>query len=254
MNVHGMASFYPRLNGMASPATSDPPWNDSSQRTWAGYNQPNETAIDAPEGGASMIAGMSPAARSQGIKNALVVGIVSLGVFWLAALGFSVVLGRSWSESLLFALAALVGAVYLSCLWSWFRGRRQAGSVLLDCGPSATRRESLLSAAWFLVLGVAMTLGLSSSGFMEILGLFCILQAIVMTLLAVRHIQFREHGLWDGMSLLPWDKIESYWWDGGRTLMLATKRRRWLLKKGAILVPAELRESVDRLLGTMMRG
>ena len=197
-----------------------------------------------------MIAEMSPAARRQGIKNALVVVIVSQGVFWLAALGFAVVLGRSWGESLLLALAALVGAVYLSCLWSWFRGRRQAGSVLLDCGPSATRRWTLISAAWFFVLGMAMT----PSDFMNILGAFCILQAIVMTLLAFRHLQLREHGLWDGMSLLPWDKIESYWWDDDRTLMLATKRRRWLLKKGAILVPAELRESVDRLLGTMMRG
>jgi len=37
-------------------------------------------------------------------------------MFWLAALGFSVVLGRPWSESLLFASAAHVGAVYLSCL------------------------------------------------------------------------------------------------------------------------------------------
>lgn len=183
------------------------------------------------------------------------VAVVSLVVFWLAALGFDVALGRPWGESLLFALAAFVGAVYLLCLWSWLRGRRQAGSVLLDCGPSATRRSSLINAAWFFALGVAMLLfDRSPGGFMGILGAFCMLQGVVMALLALRHLQLREHGLWDGMSLLPWDKIESYWWDGDGTLMLATKRRRWLLKKGAILVPAELREAVDRLFGTMMRG
>jgi hypothetical protein len=200
-----------------------------------------------------MIAEMSPVARRQGIKNALVVCLLSQAAFWLAALGFAVALGRPWIESILLALASLAGAAYLWFLWSWFRGRRQAGGVLLDCGPPRSRRSSLMTASWFFVLGVAMNLpNLFPSGF--ILGSFCILQAIVMVLLAFPHRQLREHGLWFGTSLLPWDNIESYWWDGGSTLMLTTKGSRWFSKKGAFLVPPELRESVDRLLGTMMPG
>ena len=196
-----------------------------------------------------MIAEMSAAARRQAITNALVVCSLGFAVTGLAALGFAVTLGRSWIESLLFGLALVVGISYLLGLRSWLRGRRRAGGVLLDCGPHPSRRSSLINAASFFVSGVVLSLiSLSSSGIMNILGLFVMLHAIIMALIALRHFQLREHGLWSGMGLLPWDKIESFWWDGDWTLMMTTKGSRWLFKKGAYLVRPDLREAVDRLL------
>jgi hypothetical protein len=197
-----------------------------------------------------MSAGLSAAARRQGIKNALVCAVGTSAVYLAVSLGIAVVFGRSWGESLLFGLALVVAAAYLLFLWSWLRDRRRAGGVLLDFGPHPRRRSSLVNAAWFFASGVALSVLYRSSG--GVLGWFFMVQAVVMAWIAFRHVQVREHGLWSGMSLLPWDRIESYWWDGDRTLMLATKASPWSFKRGAFLVPAELHETVDRLLRTMM--
>jgi hypothetical protein len=200
-----------------------------------------------------MSAGFSAAARRQGIKNALVCIAGTFAAVLAASLGIAWVFGRSWGESVLFGLALVVATVYLLLLRSWLRGRRRAGGVLLDCGPTPGRRSSLVSAAWFFASGVALSvLNRSSGGGAGVLGWFFMVQAIPMVLIAFRHVQVREHGLWSGTSLLPWDSIESYWWDGDRTLMLATKADPWAFQRGAFLVPAELHDAVDRLLRTLM--
>jgi hypothetical protein len=197
-----------------------------------------------------MTSELSAAVRRLAIKHAL---ICTAGVFaaWLAAfLGFAVVLGRSRKESFLFGFALVIGVVYALGLRKWLRGRRRAGGLLLDCGPHPWRQSSLISAACFFLLGVEQSL--LGRDLMKVFGYFFILQAITMALLASRHVHLREHGLWNGMGLLPWDKIESYWWDGDWTLMLIARGNPWSFKKGVFFIRPELREAADRLLRTMV--
>jgi hypothetical protein len=92
----------------------------------------------------------------------------------------------------------------------------------------------------------------SSDDGMVFLGWLFMLQGILTALMAFRHFQLREHGLWNGTSLLPWDKIESYRWAEGTTLMLTTKSSPWSFKRGAFRVPVEFQRAVDQWLGRMV--
>jgi hypothetical protein len=204
--------------------------------------------LDALTGGAPMTSELSAAARRLAIRNALICSAGTLAAWLAAFLGF-LALGRSREESILFGLALVAGIVYLLNLRAWLRSRRSAGSLLLDCGPLPGRRSGLISAAWLFVSGVVMiVLDHFYDRSVDVFGWFFILQAIPTTLLAFRPFHFREHGLWSGMGLLAWDKIESYWWDGDWTLMLITRGSPWSFRKGAFLVRPELREAADRLL------
>jgi hypothetical protein len=200
-----------------------------------------------------MIADVSAAARRQAIKNALVCVAGTFAAWLAASLGFAVVLGQPTPISFLLGLALVVAVLYLLLLGTWFRGRRRAGAVLLDCGPNPSQKRSLASAEVYFLVGLVMSaLGRSSVQGLAFFGWLLMLQGIFTALMAYRHFQLREHGLWNGTSLLPWNKIESYWWDEGRTLMLTTKSSPWSFKRGAFLVPVELQQAVDQWLGRMV--
>ncbi|HEX4964130.1 MAG TPA: DUF5673 domain-containing protein [Thermoanaerobaculia bacterium] len=196
-----------------------------------------------------MITDLSVDAQRLAIRNALVCSAVLAAAVLAAALGFAVLLGQPAPSSILLGFASVVGATYLLILGKWLQDRRRAGAVLLDCGPNAGQRSLRTSAVTFFTMGVALNVLDRFFPHGSVIGWLFMVQAVVMALMALRRFQLREHGLWFGISLLAWDKIESYGWDERGALTLRTKGSLWSFKKGVVRVPPECLEAVDRWLG-----
>jgi hypothetical protein len=69
-------------------------------------------------------------------------------------------------------------------------------------------------------------------------------------MMALGRLQLTENGIWQYWSLLKWDNIASYAWQGDTrpTLMLQTKSKYPILGRGALPVGPEHRDAISELL------
>gem|GEM_PF-4621628 len=67
-------------------------------------------------------------------------------------------------------------------------------------------------------------------------------------ILAMGRLQIREGGVWQYWDLLPWSRIAEYGWSDDGTLLVKCKRKFGLAGYGALPVPPERKDEVDRLI------
>lgn len=198
-----------------------------------------------------MSARMTTTAYAQGVRNALICGIGVLA-FWLSIAGvISLVSDRPIRDSYGPAFAILWGFIIVWFVAAWIYGRQSGGRVILDCGPHPTRKLFLINAVIFLFLGVTGSLAGTSAASMDpgIAGpVFGISFALYWVIMATGRLQMRETGIWQYWSLLRWSRIDTYSWANDCTLLLKTKGALSSLGRGALPVPPEHKEAIEKLL------
>lgn len=194
---------------------------------------------------------MTSVAVQRGCINAIIAGIGVLGVVGILTFGISAMTGRTLRDSGAIGFAIFWGAIFATSVWTFLIGRRKRGAILLDCGHHPTRALFLFNAAFFGFIGLGgglvsntfATLGIGSA-------VFGITFSVYWVLMSFGRLQIVENGIWQYWSLLKWQKLESYEWQGDATptLMLQTKTKLAFLGRGALPVPAEHKEDVSELL------
>lgn len=159
--------------------------------------------------------------------------------------------GLAVRESGAIAFAILWVAVFAAFVATMLIGRGKRGAILLDCGHHPTRVLFLFNAALFAFLGLGG--GFASNTFDTPgigIALFGITFSVYWVLLSFGRLQIVENGIWSYWSLLKWQKLESYEWQGDATptLMLQTNTKLPFLGRGALPVSAEHKEAVSKLL------
>ena len=198
-----------------------------------------------------MPAEMTDVAFRRGMKNAL---LCLIGVFAVVAILAQVVTtltGQTWRDSVATSFAIFWVVVFLAFIANAIIGRQRRGEVLLDCGPHPTRILFLLNAGIFGFLALSHVFSADKSDLNGIASLifwgsFC----AYWVMMALGRLQLTENGIWQYWSLLKWDKIASYAWQGDTrpTLMLQTKSKYPILGRGALPVGPEHREAISELL------
>jgi hypothetical protein len=194
---------------------------------------------------------MTGVAWQRGIKNAVICLIGVLGIIGIMAFGVSALTGRTFRDSAVIAFGIFWIGIFVAFVSTFLIGRRKRGEVLLDCGHHPTRALFLLNAAIFAFLGLG---GGFASNTLDSLGiasaLFGITFSAYWVLLACGRLQIVENGIWQYWSLLKWQKLQSYEWQGNSrpTLMLQTKTKLPFLGRGALPIPAEHKEAFSKLL------
>jgi hypothetical protein len=194
---------------------------------------------------------MTNAAWQRGCMNALICGVGVLGVIGVLTFGISATTGRTLRDSGAMAFAVFWVAIFTAFVSTFLIGRRKRGAILLDCGHHPTRALFLLNAAIFGFLGLGG--GFASNTFDSVgiaSALFGITFSVYFVFMSFGRLQIVENGIWQYWSLLKWQKLESYEWQGQSTatLMLQAKTKLPFFGRGALPVPAEHKAAVTKLL------
>jgi hypothetical protein len=193
---------------------------------------------------------MTSTAWKRGYKNALICGLILVGAWLIGAGAIAVATGRDRTDSLSISFAVLCGVILLTFFLTWLWGRNAGGRVLVDCGPHPTRWLFLLEAVLFVLMGASGSLALgassmaprvASAGFGLVFGIFFLV-------MATGRLQVKEGGLWQYWGLLPWHKVDSFSWSTDSTLQVTVKGPFALLRHGALPVPPEYRQDVEKAL------
>lgn len=196
---------------------------------------------------------MTSSAVQRGYKNALICSVIVAAVVAVLTFGIAAISGRTLRDSGAVAFAILWATVFAFFVSTFLIARARRGAILLDCGHHPTRAlfvfNAVLYGLAFFVLG-----GGFASGAFDKFGiasaLFGITFSVYWVLMSLGRLQFVENGIWQYWSLLKWQKVASYEWEGDAnpTLMLQTKTMFPFLGRGALPVPLEHKEAVSRLL------
>jgi len=173
----------------------------------------------------------------------MICGIGVLCVIGIPTFGVLVLTGRTLRDSGTIAFAIFLVAFFASFVFSLLIGRGKRGAILLDCGPQPRRVFFLLNAAIFAIGFLILTLGIADGVVRITISMFSIL-------LWFGRLQFVENGIWQYWSLLKWQDLESYEWQGDAThnLILQTKTKLTLLGREFLSVPVEKKNAVSKLL------
>lgn len=200
-----------------------------------------------------MPAKMTSAAWSRGFKNSMIclVGIVVfLGTLTSV---ISVIFQQTMRDSFGAAYIIFLVLIFSAFFFSWLYGKKQSGSLLLDCGPHPARKMLVIYAAIFLLLGVFGNFGFfaSDSNNYSMGGSFFVFMfSGYLLIMSTGRLQIREHGIWQYWGLLKWRKIDNYYWEGETdfTLMLKAKTKFPFPARGALPVAAEHKDAIDELI------
>jgi hypothetical protein len=193
--------------------------------------------------------------------------LVFLVVFVLPTLVITLttnfVVGWPLRDSMIAALAVITAFLLLAFITVWLRSKSKAGPLLLDCGEHPTKRMFLINGVTWFALVVLASVGALVAGVLgktEYLRT-CILVALWLAfcgpywfIMAFSRLQICEHGIWQYVGLLNWDRIESHEWQGeeNRTLVLTKNRKLAFFAEYPVAmkqpVPLEHRDAVDDLL------
>lgn len=200
-----------------------------------------------------MPARMTSAARRQGHKNGMIclLGlVVSIGALTsVISVIFQQPMRDSFGTAYIIFLVLIVSVFF----FSWPYGKKQSGSLLLDCGPHPARKLLIIYAIIVLFLGVYGSFGFfpfhSNSSVMGGNFSFFMFSGFLL-ITSTGRLQIREQGIWQYWGLLKWCKIENYHWDGDTdfTLMLKVKTKFPFPARGALPVAAEHKDAVDELI------
>ena len=190
-----------------------------------------------------MPAQLTSAVQRQGLKNALICGIVVL-VLWLAlTVALTSLTERPLIASLATSLALIWGTTFPLLVGIWLYSLSTRGPVLLDCGAHPHRRRFLAIAVIALLAGLSG--GLSATPNLFFGPPFALSFAAFWLIVATGRLQVRQNGLWCYWSLLRWQKIRSYHWEPDASLML--RATSVLSLPGGISVPPHHREQFEAL-------
>jgi len=193
---------------------------------------------------------MTSTALKRGYTNALICGLIVLSAWLLLGGAIAVATGRERGDSLSISFAVLCGLILLTFFLTWLRGRNAGGRVLVDCGPHSTRWLFLLEAGFFVLMGASGSLALGGSSMAPRVASACfgLVVGIYFLVMATGRLQVKEGGLWQYWGLLPWHKVESFSWSPDSTLQVTVKGPFALLRHGALPVPPEYRQDVEKAL------
>ncbi len=186
---------------------------------------------------------MTKTAWDPGSRN----GLLTSGIFfvmWLSTAGLiAAVKDSSFKEALNAAFALLWMLVLGWFFVTWVRDRMTGGYVLLDCGPHPGR--ILLRVLALIFLFVSLDYGQDLG---EGVILFGVITAIYFMMVSLGRLQFRENGIFRYQDLLSWSRIEQYEWTDDSTLWITSRGMLGIVDFGALPVPPELKNAIDRLL------
>jgi hypothetical protein len=212
-----------------------------------------------------MLAQMTPTARRQGRKNAMIFLIASLVVWCVITAAVVLIFHQSIFRAFGVSGLALGGVAMLVFYGTWLYGRSAGGRVALDCGPHPTRTMFLAMAVLISISVLSMGLidGLefigrwideeatSTSSFFSI-GAFVFLMLTVPfdLIMASGRLQVRENGIWPYCGLVRWNKIVSYSWANDGTLLIRARKSFFSWTGGTlpVSVPPERKQAVEELL------
>jgi hypothetical protein len=193
---------------------------------------------------------MTSTALKRGFTNALRCSLFVVGVWLLVGGAIAIATGRERDDSLVISFPLLCGLTLLTFFLTWLFGRNAGGQVLVDCGPHPARWLFLFEAGLFALLGAGGSLALGGSPMAARVAsaVFGLVIAMYWLVLAATRLQVREGGLWQYTGLLPWHKVESFSWSPDSTLQVTVKGQFALLRHGALPVPPEFRQEVQKVL------
>ncbi len=145
--------------------------------------------------------------------------------------------------------AAIFAIIFPFFLASMAIGRALAGEVLLDCGPFPSRKLFGAMSVLMFVVSVGTAISATETFANLIAAFFCGL-ALYLLIASTGRLQICENGVFQYWSLLRWNKIKSYRWEGttDATLMLQTTNSFAFLGRGALPVAIEQKDAVDALM------
>jgi hypothetical protein len=187
---------------------------------------------------------MTDKSTEHGFGNMLIC-IAGCLIAWLIVTGFlSFAANQSFSEASANSLSILTWGASIVFFTTWARGLSKKGSILLDCGPPPARWAIVLSV--FTWSFIALVSAYDEPSFLGGDSLEKSAMYATMTM-AQGRIQFTEKGLWIYVSLVRWEKIESYCWEDQHTLFIKL-RNQLIFKRRAIAIPPLFRDEVTTLL------
>lgn len=188
--------------------------------------------------------------RRRGQLNALICGVGVLVVLGLLAVAIWAIFKQPIAFSAAIAFGIFWGLIFTAFLAGWLYAKGTAGPLLLDCGPHPTKNLFLFNAAFFLLFfgGGGLARFVDKFDMFGVAGmLFGVTFAIYSAVIASGRLQIREKGIWQYWSLLKWDRLQSYKWEGD-SLLLQAKTRFPFLGKGALPVPSEHKTAIEEFL------
>jgi hypothetical protein len=193
---------------------------------------------------------MTSTALKRGFTNALRCSLFVVGAWLLVGGAIAIATGRERADSLLISIALICGLTLLTFFLTWLFGRNAGGQVLVDCGPHPARWLLLFEAGLFALMGAGGSLALGGSSMAPRIAsaVFGLVFAMFWLVLATGRLQVKEGGLWQYTGLLPWHKVESFSWSPDSTLQVTVKGPFALLRHGALPVPPEFRQEVEKAL------
>ena len=196
-----------------------------------------------------MSARMTAAARRQSMKN-LPIGIGGISLIWLAmAFVVSVILGQPLRASFDPSGALLAVLLVVWLLGIWVYGKKSGGPVLIDCGAHPGKNMLFVCFICVLIIGGSEDAATFLDRHFQI-GI-SIAVAAFFFIIAFGRLQIRQNGIWAYASLIEWNKVKRYYWEGETdcTLLVETKKLIPIpILRSALPVPTEHKDSVDRLL------
>jgi len=200
--------------------------------------------------GSPMTPRMTSTALKRGFTNALRCSLIVVGSWLLVGGAIAIATGRERVVSLSISFALLCGLTLLTFFLTWLLGRNAGGRVVVDCGPHPGRWLFLFEAGLFALMGAggSLAMGESSMAPRVASAVFGLVFAMYWLVLATSRLQVKEGGLWQYTGLLPWHKVESFSWSPDSTLQVTVKGRFALLRHGALPVPPEYRQDVEKAL------
>ena len=196
---------------------------------------------------------MTVAAWQRGCKNALMCSLVLFAVLGAATFAVAAISQRNLRDSAEIAFGILWVVILVAFLVKWRLDRNASGPVLLDCGPRPLRMLFMFNGVLFAFMGVLGGLG-HIWVMTDVLGLagplIWITASLFYVLMGLGRLQIRENGLWQYGNLLKWDRIKSYEWKGKSDCTLMLQAETWFpfMGRGALPVPIEYKEEIDRML------
>jgi hypothetical protein len=181
-----------------------------------------------------------------GARNALIVGLMILVLMGGGTVAVSFLSEQSFGHALgtVFELFWIAAFTHFFISWVW--GRSVYGRLALDCGPGPSRALYFLTAAMFVVTGIFLE---QSNG--APLGYkFWFSGALLYVLLGLSRVQIREKGIWQVGSLMKWEKILAFEWNGQDqgVIKVQLRSRFPFAGRGVLLIPDEHKEACCRAL------
>jgi membrane protein CcdC involved in cytochrome C biogenesis len=172
-----------------------------------------------------------------------------LVVTMLALLALFGSMPASWRGS----VSIILSAVCVGLLWAYFlvhHKKAKAGRALLYVGRSRSHVAAGLVAC--LAVGLLIFEILKTNPGLEgVCRIVPLLSLGALNLfLGYSKLKITEQGIFAFGTLITWERIKSYKWEGrkGRILTLETSRRLPLFRQISLAIPARYRDSVDELL------